>query len=84
MNSADTIILKHLNTLECHDIQIYKYQIKHIMLEYAELYAQKCLEVAATSATTMVWPNIQQGYAPYMETKVDPNSILNIKLPPHE
>jgi len=54
------------------------------MKEYAEWYAMECLHLAADEVKLIQVPNIQQGYASYMETRIDKGSILNIKLPEHD
>lgn len=51
--------------------------IDQCMKEYAEYYAKKCLEIAAVDADCY-----DRGYD--LGHGVDPNSILNIKLPEHE
>lgn len=50
--------------------------LEDAMKEYAEYYAQKCLEIAAVDADCY-----DRGYD--LGHGVDPNSILNIKLPEH-
>ena len=54
------------------------------MKEYAEYYAIKCLQLAAKSVKSEQVMNIQQGYEPFSETRIDKDSILNIKLPDHD
>lgn len=54
------------------------------MKEYAEYYAIKCLQLAAESVKTEQVMNIQQGYEPFAETRINKGSILNLKLPDHD
>lgn len=57
------------------------------MKEYAEYYAEKCLEVAAENATGTPMYDYSNPYTTILlEDRVNINfdSILNIKLPDHE
>jgi len=78
MKTIEEIIQK--NELEFDEYTnktiIRKDELILIMKEYAELYAKKCLEIAAENA------NIFYDVGGY--NYVDSGSILNIKLPEHE
>lgn len=50
--------------------------IESMMRDYAEIYAKKCLEIAAEEATARLHS--------YDEPMVNKSSILNIKLPEHD
>lgn len=50
---------------------------KSMMIEYAEWYAKKCLEIAAENAVAL-----ERDYND--DWHVDTNSILNIELPSHD
>lgn len=54
--------------------------VDRCMVEYAKTYARKVLEIAAREALSIEEPDYQGGYT----CTIDPNSILNIKLPEHE
>ncbi len=58
--------------------------IDECMRHYAEWYAIKCLQIASESVKTEQVMNIQQGYEPFAETRINKGSILNIKFPPHD
>jgi hypothetical protein len=51
--------------------------LEKAMTEYAEYYAQKCLEIAAKNAVALERDYNDDWY-------VDKNSILNIELPSHD
>lgn len=68
--------------------------LKCLMKEYAELYARKCLIVAMNNATILHNSQPTRDRIYYIEAyssspkervfQVNPDSILNIKLPEHE
>lgn len=68
--------------------------IDQCMKEYAEVYARKVLEVAMNNATILYNGQSTRDRIYYIEAydssrkeqtfQVDPDSILNIKLPEHE
>ncbi len=56
------------------------YDLQDVLEAYAEVYAKKCLEEAARSATV----NLPTHYALHGTKNVDRKSILNINLPTHD
>lgn len=86
MNKIEEIIDKHDATTYygCLSRGNWNENIILMMKEYAEYYAIKCLQLAAKSVKSEQVMNIQQGYEPFAETRIDKGSILNIKLPEHE
>jgi hypothetical protein len=62
----------------------YNEYVNECMRHYAVIYAIKCLQIASESVKTEQVMNIQQGYEPFAETRINKGSILNIKLPPHD
>ena len=95
MSKIDEIALKHILSGKRLDSQMYDVNsVKNAMIEYAELYTKKCLEIAANSANIrkeftlgfgdanvyFVSETEENGYIMF----VNKESILNIKLPEHE
>jgi len=78
MNKINNLIE---NNIVVHSASLLE-DIERIMKEYAEYYAQKCLETAATEAKTELVVDFHVSNQPYSIDNMD--SILNIKLPEHE
>lgn len=88
MTKIEKIYLKHSNKSESVVFEMlkpfHKSLIYDAMKEYAEFYAKKCLEITAQSASA----NFEcvgavlgaENVNPYVEVE----SILKIKLPPHD
>ena len=55
-------------------------EIRNAMIEYAEQYAKKCLEIAAENAVTFIpsHPHL------HLIKAVSKDSILNIQFPSHD
>lgn len=58
--------------------------IRRIMKEYAEIYAEKCLEIAAENATCDELFRYGKYDQEEVYFEVNYKSITNITLPPHE
>ena len=76
MSKIEEILRSHYSNREVEGLYHQFELLEMVAHEYAEWYAKKCLESAASSATTY---SDVGGY-----TFVDSDSILNIKLPNHE
>jgi len=75
MNKIEELIQKHVDP----HVFIKGYEgLEEAMKEYAEYYARKVLEVAIREANVI---DVSWGAG---ECEVDPDSIINIKLPEHE
>jgi len=59
--------------------------IEEMMKEYAEYYANICLQIAVDEAKLISVPKFREaGFEHYYNIGLDRDSILNIKLPEHE
>lgn len=66
-----------LDSIWRNEEERYQYDdIQHIMQEYAEYYAKKCLEIAVNE--------VDCGNVEDFQYDIARESILNIKLPEHE
>ena len=84
MDNIDKIILKHFNPLELHKTSIYKFQVRNAMQEYAEQYANRCLEMAAEKSEIEEYWDYDYFDNERKYFRVDKESILTIELPDHE
>ncbi len=77
MNKIEEILIKYkTHPSDLHLDDLIAADIVEMMKEYAEWYANQCLEIVAEKAT--IYYDIG-GYS-----YIDQQSILNIKLPDHE